>query len=138
MMEQWEPRPVPELTPETEPFWHGAVEGEYRLQECADCETVFYYARSHCPDCGSTAVSWFAAAGEGTVYSFSVTKRHGEWPEEALPIVLARVELVEGPQVVTNVVDCDPESLAIGDPVEAVFVPTEHEDVAVPVFRPAD
>jgi hypothetical protein len=42
----------------------------------------------------------------------------------AEPYVLAYVELEEGPRVLTNLVDCDPQAIAIGDPVQAVFAET--------------
>ena len=35
--------------------------------------------------------------------------------------VLAYVELEEGPRVLTNVVECDPGSVAVGQAVRAVF-----------------
>jgi uncharacterized OB-fold protein len=38
-----------------------------------------------------------------------------------LPYVIAYVELDEGPRVLTNVVDCDPETVAVGQPVQVVF-----------------
>jgi uncharacterized OB-fold protein len=52
------------------------------------------------------------------------------------PYVLAYVELEEGPRVITNVVDCDPASVAVGDAVEAVFHDT-GEGLALVRFRPA-
>ena len=60
---------------------------------------------------------------------------------DAAPYVVAYVELNlpdggPGPRVMTNVVDCDPGSVAVGDRVEAVFHPTER-GVALVRFRPA-
>ncbi|MDZ7730532.1 MAG: OB-fold domain-containing protein [Natrialbaceae archaeon] len=134
MMDRWEPRPVPEVTPETEPFWAGAAAGEYRLQECQDCGQIYGYTRAVCPDCGSLDVEWTVASGEGTVYSYAVLESHRTWPESALPMICARVDLAEGVQVVTNLVDCSPEDVAVGDTVQVAFVPTDDEAVAVPVF----
>ena len=138
MSEEWEPRPVPEVNPETEPFWAAASEGEFEVRECLDCGLVYYYPREHCPDCFSDDTDWLTASGTGEVYSFSVSERMEGWPDEALPVVLAYVELDEGPRVMTNIVDCDPDDLAIGDRVEVRFVPTEEDDVAVPVFAPVE
>jgi uncharacterized OB-fold protein len=45
------------------------------------------------------------------------------------------VELEEGPKMVTNIVDCDPTALAIGQPVEVVFHDT-GAGAALPRFRP--
>jgi uncharacterized OB-fold protein len=49
--------------------------------------------------------------------------------------VLAYVELAEGPRMMTNIVDCDPDTVKIGQPVEVVFHDT-GEGTALPRFRP--
>ena len=55
---------------------------------------------------------------------------------EHTPLVIAYVELEEGPRMLTNLVDCDPEGVAIGMPVEVRFDDT-GEGSAVPRFAPA-
>ena len=134
----WEPRPTPEVTPETERFWSAAADGRFVLPECRDCGLVFYYPRSHCPDCLGDDLEWFDASGRGEVYSYSILERIEGWPEEHLPVVTAFVELEEGPRVMTDLVDCDPDAVSVGTSVEAEFVPTEDDDVAVPVFVPTE
>ena len=42
--------------------------------------------------------------------------------------MLAYVELEEGQRVMTNIVECDPESVSIGDSVEAVFEEALNRD----------
>ncbi|MFB6122649.1 MAG: Zn-ribbon domain-containing OB-fold protein [Haloferacaceae archaeon] len=138
MNETWEPRPVPEVNPETEAFWRAADEGQFLLSACPDCGLVYHYPRSLCPDCFGDDVDWVEADGTGTVYAYSVSERVDGWPEDALPLVLAYVELAEGPRVMTNLVDVAPADVAIGMAVEVQFVPTEADDVAVPVFAPAE
>ena len=53
-----------------------------------------------------------------------------------MPYVAAVVELDEGPRLMTNVVDCDVDAVAVGMPVEVTFRAID-DDVTVPVFRPA-
>lgn len=135
-METWEPRPLPVVSPETAPFWEAASDGEFLVCRCNDCELTYYYPRALCPDCFSDDVDWRPAVGTGAVYSYSVTERADGWPEAALPLVVAYVELTEGPRVLTNLVDCDPEAIEIGAEVEVAFVPSEtHDDLSVPVFE---
>ena len=50
--------------------------------------------------------------------------------------MLAYVELAEGPRIMTNIVDCDIESVKIGQAVELVFHST-GEGTALARFRPA-
>ena len=132
--ERWEPRPCPEVTPETERFWRGASEGRYLLCECRKCGLIYHYPRALCPDCFSNDIAWREASGEGVLYSYSVAREVSGWPDDALPLVVAYVELTEGPRVMTNVVDCDPEAVSVGAPVCVRFVPTDDESVAIPVF----
>ena len=54
---------------------------------------------------------------------------------EDVPYVVALVTLEEGPQLMSNIVECDPEQVAIGMPVESVFEDWS-EDIAVLKFRP--
>jgi uncharacterized OB-fold protein len=137
MMDTWEPRPLPDVTPESEPYWAAASDGRLFLSKCPDCSLAIHYPRARCPDC-FVETEWIEASGDGVVYSYSVAERMEGWPDEALPIVLAYVELDEGPRVMTNVVETDPEDVAVGTRVEARFVPTKDADVSIPVFAPVD
>jgi Predicted nucleic-acid-binding protein containing a Zn-ribbon len=128
------PAPAPTLTPETEPFWTAAAEGRLLLKRCLACAAVIWYPRSHCPLCGSRETEWFTGSGHGTVYSFTVNHK-GEGAYRGAPYVLAYVELVEGPRVLTNIVDVDPAAVTVGMAVQAVFAPT-GEGTALVRFAP--
>ena len=135
--ERWEPRPTPNVNPETEPYWRAASEGRLLLGECSneDCGLVFHYPRPRCPDCLNEA-GLVEASGEGEIYTYSVAGRVEGWPKGDLPLRVGYVELAEGPRLMTAFVDRDPEDLKIGRTVAVRFVPTEDRDVAVPVFTP--
>lgn len=134
---KWEPRPVPEVTPETAPYWAGAADGRLLVSECRDCGLVYHYPRALCPDCFSEDVDWVEAAGTGEVYTYSVARTASGWPESDLPLVVGYVELDEGPRVMT-MVDADPGDVSVGTRVEVQFAETDATDVAVPFFRPVD
>jgi uncharacterized OB-fold protein len=129
-----EPRP----TPETEPFWSAAAEQRLELPVCDECGLVIWYPRSFCPDCQTDDVTWTPMSGGGTVYSYTVTRGGvgGRWRHH-LPFVVAYVQLDEGPIVLTNVVDTDPDTVHIGMPVTAVFdqSPADDEGVVNTVLR---
>ncbi len=55
-------------------------------------------------------------------------------PAPAPPYVVAYVELEEGPRILTNIVDVDPESVSIEMPVEVVWHDT-GEGTALYRFR---
>lgn len=122
------PAPVPNI--ETQPFWDAAKEGRLLIKHCADCGKVHWYPRAICPFCHSPKTLWKQASGKGTIYTYSVMRR------AAAPFAAAYVTLEEGPAMLTNIVDCDLDALAIGMPVEVRFARTQSEDLLVPVFRP--
>lgn len=131
----WEPRPLPDVTPESAPFWKAAAESELYLCECADCGLIYYYPRTLCPDCfGET--EWVTADGTGRVYSYTVSDQIDAWPADALPAVVAYIELAEGPRIMSTIVDCDPEEVSIGMPVTVTFESTKDQDIGIPVFVP--
>lgn len=131
------PTPEPAVTPETRAFWAATGEGRLLLQRCSACAAVVWYPRGICPRCSSVGLEWFAASGRGFVYSFTINRR-GIGPYAGVgPYVLAYVELEEGPRLLTNIVDCDPEAVRIGQPVEARFHDTGAAHALVR-FAPAE
>ena len=78
-----------------------------------------------------------AASGRARVAAFTIN--HQQWmPDLPVPYVVAIVELDDQPDVrlMTQVIDCEPESVTTDMAVEVTF---EHlDDVWVPLFRPAD
>ena len=130
------PVPVPRVNSETKPFWDATAEGRLVLPHCDACGFVIWYPRAFCPECASTDVSWKQASGLGTIYSFSITRKGQGDYRNASPYVLAYVELDEGPRVLTNIVDCDPESLEVGGRVRVVFHDT-GQGSALYRFTPA-
>jgi uncharacterized OB-fold protein len=136
--EQVLPAPAPFVLPEVKQFWDATAEGRLLLPRCVECAAVIWYPRPFCPQCASTRVEWIEASGHGTVYSFTVNRRGvADLPayRDAGVYVLAYVELDEGPRVMTNVVDCDPDGVRIGQRVEVVFHDT-GQGTALPRFRP--
>ena len=55
---------------------------------------------------------------------------------ESLPYVMAYVDLDEGVKMLTNIVDCPPDQVKIGMPVEVVYEDATPE-VTLAKFRPA-
>ena len=131
------PNIAPRPNLETQPFWDATAEGRLLLKRCdaPGCGAVIWYPRSICPVCGSLETSWFEASGRGTIYSCTVTRKGQGAYRDAGPFVLAYVELEEGPRIMTNVVDCDPHSVHIGQAVEVTFHDT-GQGSALPRFRP--
>ena len=121
--------PAPVIYPENQPFWDAAGRGELLIPHCAACGP-YWYPRPYCPHCGSDQTELKRSAGRGVVYSLSITRRAGP-----IAYAIAYVTLDEGVTDMTNLADCDLNSVRIRDLVEVVFKPTEGGP-PVPMFRP--
>ncbi|HXT78776.1 MAG TPA: OB-fold domain-containing protein [Acetobacteraceae bacterium] len=119
----------PETNPETKPFFDGAASGKLMIRRCTKCRKAHWYPRSLCPYCFGEC-AWEAASGKGKVYSVSVMKR------AETPYAMAYVTLAEGPTMMTNIVDCDLDTVKIGQDVAVKFVATEGGP-PMPFFAPA-
>ena len=117
-----------EVSPESVEFWNAAKEGKFLVKKCKSCSKVHWYPRAICPFCMSPDTEWVAGSGKGTIYSYSHMARAN--------LTIAYVTLEEGPSMMTNIVDCDPNALKIGQAVKLVFKPTDKE-YPVPTFTPA-
>jgi uncharacterized OB-fold protein len=129
-------KPIPPMNPWAEPFWAGTREGKLLIQKCADCGKHVFYPRLVCPSCFSERLDWIEASGRGTVYSHTLVQNN---PPSAfiedLPFTIAIVELEEGVRMMTNVVECDPESVYCDMPVEVTFERLTDE-ITLPKFKP--
>ncbi|MEX3841491.1 Zn-ribbon domain-containing OB-fold protein [Paraburkholderia sp. BR10882] len=120
----------PRVLPEAMPFWEAAKDGRLLVKRCADCGQTHYYPRDICPHCLSANTEWVESKGKGAIYSCSTMGK-----EEAR-YTLAYVTLDEGVHMLSNIVDCDPATLAIGQRVQVVFEPSDG-GYPVPMFTPA-
>lgn len=131
-----DPQLLPIPTPITQPFWDATKEHKLLLPKCANGH-IFYYPRSHCPECLTNEYSWTEASGRGTLYSYTVARRptSAEFAED-VPYIIASVQLAEGPRMTSWLVEADPDNVKIEGPVELVWDDVS-EELALPCFRPA-
>jgi hypothetical protein len=112
--------PAPAVSIETKPFWEAAAEGRFLVPHCVPCDQPFWYPRARCPFCGSADTHLVESPGEGVIYSYSIMRRAPEGP-----YAVAYVTLDEGVSLLTNIVDCAPDDVAIGARVRLKWVATE-------------
>ena len=122
--------------PETESFWAGARQHKFLVRHCNACGRSHFYPRHACPHCWSDNCEWRPVSGHGRVFSYTVI-HHNEHPlfRERVPYIVALVDLVEGVRVTANLVECTPEVVHVGLPVEVVYEQV-GEELTVPQFRP--
>ena len=126
--------------PFTQPFWDGLKEEKLVMQRCAKCGTFRMPPTAMCFKCQAEETEWVELAGTGVVYTFTVV-RHPLHPGLApvVPYVSGVVELDgtqgAGARMLVNIIDCDPETIDLGDRVEIVY---EHvnDEMTVARFKP--
>jgi uncharacterized protein len=128
------PRPEPTNADDAQ-FWSALRDGELRIQRCAACHAFRHPPTPGCAHCGATAREWVTASGTGEVWSFTIIH------PPTLPAFADRtpygavvVRLDEGVFLVSALVDCPIEDLAVGTRVE-LAITTVDEDFALPLFR---
>jgi uncharacterized OB-fold protein len=129
-------KPVPQPTPESQPFWDGCRRGELLYQRCPSCGRAQFYPRPACAGCGGETLEWRRSDGRGTVHAVTVVYRP---PTAAfkldVPYAVALVDLDEGFRMMANIIGADPEAIAIGDRVSVTF--ERRGDLALPQFSRA-
>jgi uncharacterized OB-fold protein len=131
------PRPLPALQGLTGEFYAWCAKGELRFQRCDGCGAWRHVPREMCAKCGSPAWSWTRSSGRGRIFTWTVAARamHPGFAADA-PYAPVVVEMEEGVRLVSQMIDCPPEALAIDMPVVVEMV-AAAPDVVLPKFRRA-
>ncbi|MGB5759019.1 MAG: Zn-ribbon domain-containing OB-fold protein [Acidimicrobiales bacterium] len=131
-------RLLPPVSDLTLPYWDAARNEQLVVQFCRRCEHRPFPPRTHCPACGAGDLDWRTVSGTGIVHTFTVAHRppHPVFAD-LCPLVIAIVELTEGPRLLSNVVNCDPADVHVGMALSVTFEAVDDSDVRLPVFTPA-
>jgi len=128
-------RLLPRLDEDNRFFWTSGADGRLRFLRCRACESFVHPPAPRCPVCLSAYLAAEPVSGRAVVESFTVN--HQQWMGEGAPYIVAWVSIVEQSDVrlTTNLVGIEPAGVRIGMEVEVVF--ETHDDVHLPLFRPA-
>jgi len=133
LVPQSEGIPLPRPSGLSKVFWDACEEGRLVYQRCVRCETAVFNPSPVCPMCLSQELAWHDSAGRGAIYSWSVAYRpmSSSFTAPYAPII---VDLDEGYQMVSNLIDCAVDDVAIGLRVRVDF--REVGKMTLPYFRP--
>jgi uncharacterized OB-fold protein len=94
----------------------------YRLmgEECAKCGSKHYPKTPVC-NCGSTEFKPYKLAEVGKVQSWTVIRNAPQGYERFTPYVVALIELDDGVNILSQVVDIEPDAVKAGMKVEYAF-----------------
>ncbi|MFP8881412.1 MAG: OB-fold domain-containing protein [Myxococcota bacterium] len=105
--------------------------GVITIQRCSDCQALQHPPDEHCGECQGSELGWRECEGGGRVESVVVVHQavHPAF-EEAVPYAVVVVSLDDAPGInaIGNVVNRDPQDIAIGQRVRAVFEAVEAAD----------
>ncbi|CAB1370125.1 Zn-ribbon domain-containing OB-fold protein [Denitratisoma oestradiolicum] len=130
-------KPLPALEGLSKEFYDWCRQGELRFQRCKCCGTFRHVPREICAQCSSFDWEWVRSSGKGTIFTWTVVARalHPAFGNAA-PYAPVVVEMEEGVRVLTQMLDCPPEELKIGMPVQVEFRAVT-DAVTLPYFRRA-
>lgn len=117
-------RPTPSR--DTQFFWDGVAAHELRIQQRPDGSLQHPPVPALWKDKTETT-DYVVASGRGTVFSF-VVHHAPKVPGRSLPFVVALVELEEGVRMLGELRDVDPSEVAVGMPVEALYLDFPGDD----------
>lgn len=125
---------LPEVTPDSEPFWNALKEGQLRVQACATCGRNRWPIAPVCPHCGATGFDWLDLSGKGTIFSW-VRYRRSYLPEfeDVMPYVVVTGAIGPDVRMYGRLLATD-RPVTIGAPIELV-VERWPDDWFVPAFR---
>lgn len=140
---EWK-RSLPSIDYDNAEFWAGLRRHEFLLFTCKNCGAR-YWPAAYCRDCVAEAfygnMEWRPSSGRGLVFAFTIYHRASDPGfADAVPYVVALIELDEGPIFGTNIVHCSPEAVSIGMPVKVAYVdamPRDAEPFTLAMFEPS-
>lgn len=119
-------------------FYRGLLDRRFLANRCDDCGFWHLPPRSICPNCWSRQVVATDVRGAGVVY-MTVSMHQAARPgtPAGVPSTIVTVELAEQPglRVSATLVDCPPDEVRIGLPVQLGWI--QRDGLPSPVFRPA-
>jgi uncharacterized OB-fold protein len=128
------PAPLPTIDSDSKAYWEAAREGYLALPYCQSCNQYFFYPRAICPNCQSDQVEMKRASGKGTIYSYTVVRRHPNPAFNArVPYAVGLIDLAEGPRML-SAIRAEVSEVKIGAAVEVVFEELTPE-VTLPCFK---
>ena len=123
----------PPINAISKPYWDGCQQGVLRVQRCVTCRHLQLYPRILCTRCTCTELDWVDVSGKGKIASYTVVTRAIS-KAYAAPYVVALIDLVEGPRMMSTIIDSDGSDVAVGMAVNVAFQ-AWSETVTMPVFH---
>ncbi|MEE4660361.1 MAG: OB-fold domain-containing protein [Halieaceae bacterium] len=116
-------------------WWEMADQGKLGIQRCKNCGVLRHPPSPMCGECQSLDWEAIESTGAGTICSFTVL-RHPQFPGYDYPLIIVLIDLEEGTRITSQLVDCEPEAVEFGMPVQ-MRIQEDPDGFKLPVFAPA-
>ena len=126
----------PTIDVDSESWWQAIQARHLMINVCGGCGRSSLYVRPFCPYCWSEDVAQERASGRATLYTWSQIHQNAAPFAARTPYVVAMVDLIEGPRLMTVIEDCPVDDLR-ADMELAIAFRDDDDGFVVPVFRPA-
>ncbi|MBD3262708.1 MAG: transcriptional regulator [Candidatus Altiarchaeales archaeon] len=100
------------------------IQPRYNLvgTECRTCGGKYFPPRNICPKCRrKSRIEKYKFSGKGEVFSYTIIRATPKGFEYQKPYPVAVIQLVEGPKITAQIVDCNPDEIKVGLKVESCF-----------------
>jgi len=135
MSDQTKPKPRPDMSETTRPFWEAIKENALMVQYDPGAGAHQFYPRSTSLATGRSDLEWRASSGKGIVYSYTTTLVPIPGFEDDVPYILAMIDLEEGVRILANMINVTEDEIEIGMNVRVAFE-QRAEDVTYFCFEP--
>ncbi len=125
----------PTVDSDSESWWVAIQDRRLMINACGACGRNSLYVRPFCPHCWSEDVTLAPASGRARLYTWSAIHQNAAPFDVRTPYVVAMVDLIEGPRLMTVVEGCPVESLRAEMELTIAFR-DDDDGFTVPVFRP--
>jgi uncharacterized OB-fold protein len=116
-------RPSPRPFRFSKPFWDATREKKVLLQYCRATDRYQFFPKPISVFTGRPNLEWREVSGRGAIFSFTIA-RIGRPPFSGhTPYLIATVTLDEGVNLITNVIGCAIDRIAIGMRVRPAWSP---------------
>jgi len=129
--------PFPNPSLDAEEFWRHCNQHRLMFQRCSFCAIMRHPPTPYCGNCHSNNFEWIQAPSSGSIFSYTIVYKASH--KGIINSVPYNIVLVEFPKfsdvrLVSNVIDVEPNALAIGREVFLVWE-TGPAEQQIPRFK---
>lgn len=97
-------------------YWR-EIPKRYRLEaaQCNKCFNISFPEKFSCPECGSRDFKTIKLSGKGKISTHTIIRIAPEGFNDQVPYGMGIIEMDEGPRIMAQITDCDPENIKTGD-----------------------